>query len=472
MYRNQADEMTFEYAANPLLKFGLAQKSSSAGSRTWIRRRNKLLLASSLVLATLGVTGPQAASAAPCVDTDGDGWGWDGTDTCTDVADSEPQESVRHCVDPDGDGWGWNGVDTCVNLPTAKVRTLAASTGAKQIKQAAFEPVVDEAMNQAASSVQDGDSDGFDRHDQQQAHKLDYSFFPSGGSAGGSAGSWEHDLNSDRSDTPVYKTEMGLTNFNTEIETATGAQISSADSSPSADIVSTDEFDPIGREVYIREEVVTTNDPRYGRGSHQTDEWGNQIEPTIKETRTAHVDGQTVTTIREMIFTPDGDVIYSDPLDPSLGKDEASTAVTHSLAEDLIQASDPTGTSPSFTERDLDGVIAKTVTELLEDRLASTTTRHMVMHGNEDTIDLIDVAITTNTGIVTAVDIDGVSAPQTYVDSMQRGIERSLPSPDLSGGNSLTDHDESGISAPSSADEGYTGSYDEVANLGLSGAAG
>ena len=40
-----------------------------------------------------------------CVDTDGDGWGWDGTDSC--------RITPAQCIDDDGDGWGWNGSKSC-----------------------------------------------------------------------------------------------------------------------------------------------------------------------------------------------------------------------------------------------------------------------------------------------------------------------------------------------------------------------
>ena len=42
-----------------------------------------------------------------CVDSDGDGWGWDGSNSCK----IDPSEYV--CVDADGDGWGWNGFSSC-----------------------------------------------------------------------------------------------------------------------------------------------------------------------------------------------------------------------------------------------------------------------------------------------------------------------------------------------------------------------
>jgi len=52
-----------------------------------------------------------AVTINECVDTDGDGWGWDGVSSCriSDYSDIDPAE----CVDTDGDGWGWNGVESC-----------------------------------------------------------------------------------------------------------------------------------------------------------------------------------------------------------------------------------------------------------------------------------------------------------------------------------------------------------------------
>lgn len=52
------------------------------------------------------------ASANQCVDTGvvGDGWGWDGTQSCRiDINITAGGE----CIDADGDGWGWDGVGSC-----------------------------------------------------------------------------------------------------------------------------------------------------------------------------------------------------------------------------------------------------------------------------------------------------------------------------------------------------------------------
>ncbi len=60
-----------------------------------------------VALASLPLT---KVSASDCVDTGviGDGWGWDGQQSCQiDIPAGE-------CVDFDGDGWGWNGVESCL----------------------------------------------------------------------------------------------------------------------------------------------------------------------------------------------------------------------------------------------------------------------------------------------------------------------------------------------------------------------
>lgn len=44
----------------------------------------------------------------PCVDTDGDGWGWNGIESCL-----LPMPAVGACIDTDGDGWGWDGMASC-----------------------------------------------------------------------------------------------------------------------------------------------------------------------------------------------------------------------------------------------------------------------------------------------------------------------------------------------------------------------
>jgi len=44
----------------------------------------------------------------PCVDPDGDGWGWNGSHSC-----KMPASTQTQCIDTDGDGWGWDGKRSC-----------------------------------------------------------------------------------------------------------------------------------------------------------------------------------------------------------------------------------------------------------------------------------------------------------------------------------------------------------------------
>jgi len=50
-----------------------------------------------------------AVTARVCIDSDGDGWGWDGEKSCK---TGTPVIS-RTCLDEDGDGWGWDGEKSC-----------------------------------------------------------------------------------------------------------------------------------------------------------------------------------------------------------------------------------------------------------------------------------------------------------------------------------------------------------------------
>ena len=65
----------------------------------------------------------KSVHAQACVDTDGDGYGWDGTDTCLVPQIQTPSPTVSAnggiCVDDDGDGYGWDGQDTCLLSPRA-----------------------------------------------------------------------------------------------------------------------------------------------------------------------------------------------------------------------------------------------------------------------------------------------------------------------------------------------------------------
>lgn len=57
-------------------------------------------------------SGASATAVAVCIDVDGDGWGWTGTDSCKIELDT--LQHVVECIDTDGDGWGWTGTDSCI----------------------------------------------------------------------------------------------------------------------------------------------------------------------------------------------------------------------------------------------------------------------------------------------------------------------------------------------------------------------
>lgn len=66
------------------------------------------------------------AAPGACADPDGDGWGWNGVDSCK-VASS--QLSSESCIDDDGDGWGWNGIGSCRSVSAATLNAGGSNTG-------------------------------------------------------------------------------------------------------------------------------------------------------------------------------------------------------------------------------------------------------------------------------------------------------------------------------------------------------
>ena len=68
--------------------------------------------------------------AQVCSDLDGDGWGWDGSQTC--VVSVAPVAAPAVCSDTDGDGWGWDGSQTCLvsAAPQTPNQTAIAGSGA------------------------------------------------------------------------------------------------------------------------------------------------------------------------------------------------------------------------------------------------------------------------------------------------------------------------------------------------------
>lgn len=65
-----------------------------------------------------------SAYSQECVDSDGDGWGWNGFASCLVSEGTSVPTNTRECVDSDGDGWGWDGVASCTVSPSNNSRSI------------------------------------------------------------------------------------------------------------------------------------------------------------------------------------------------------------------------------------------------------------------------------------------------------------------------------------------------------------
>jgi len=73
------------------------------------------------------------SAASVCIDSDGDGYGWDGSASCIvgqagtsdNTSQNQSQAGNAVCVDPDGDGWGWNGTASCTVISTSNPPQIA-----------------------------------------------------------------------------------------------------------------------------------------------------------------------------------------------------------------------------------------------------------------------------------------------------------------------------------------------------------
>ncbi len=94
-----------------------------------------------LSLVSPGLYAQSINIASECIDSDGDGWGWDGRESCV-VQGATP--AVTACIDTDGDGWGWDGVRSCQVLAGAPVvvQSGAASTQSAGLTVPAHRTVV------------------------------------------------------------------------------------------------------------------------------------------------------------------------------------------------------------------------------------------------------------------------------------------------------------------------------------------
>lgn len=109
---------------------------------------------------------------AACIDSDGDGWGWNGVSSCriAEVGRSAPVQidnastkdlnpnvfsaAAADCIDTDGDGWGWNGVSSC--------RIVAGERASSaQIGDADVNSLNSSVLNTPAADCIDTDGDGW-----------------------------------------------------------------------------------------------------------------------------------------------------------------------------------------------------------------------------------------------------------------------------------------------------------------------
>lgn len=65
-------------------------------------------------------------ASTECIDSDGDGWGWNGYQSCR---LSLPQASECIDTDPANDGWGWNGIESCRVAPAELICVDSAPVG-------------------------------------------------------------------------------------------------------------------------------------------------------------------------------------------------------------------------------------------------------------------------------------------------------------------------------------------------------
>lgn len=120
-----------------------------------------LTLSPSYVLSDSSQNADQTISAqnSICVDSDGDGWGWDGQKSCklADQTSTTPQAAFKKqqtafninsdCLDTNGDGWGWHNGQRC-------------QTGTSSVN-AATQPAIVKDQTTVVSACIDSDGDGW-----------------------------------------------------------------------------------------------------------------------------------------------------------------------------------------------------------------------------------------------------------------------------------------------------------------------
>lgn len=91
--------------------------------RTNVRIPLAVISLAAISLAAIPLT---ATAQSACIDSDGDGWGWDGSQSCVVTQAVVTQTSVA-CLDPDGDGYGWDGNATCLITQGNQNQTLPST---------------------------------------------------------------------------------------------------------------------------------------------------------------------------------------------------------------------------------------------------------------------------------------------------------------------------------------------------------
>jgi len=97
---------------------------------------------------------------AECIDSDGDGFGWDGTRSCRVNGSSPP--TISNCVDNDGDGYGWDGVKTCIVDTPVVTATCVDSDGDGYGWDGVKTCIVETQVNTTICIDSDGDGYGWD----------------------------------------------------------------------------------------------------------------------------------------------------------------------------------------------------------------------------------------------------------------------------------------------------------------------
>jgi hypothetical protein len=100
--------------ASNTVTFRFSQSSQSSGSQSSSSQSSSSQSGGATSSGGSISLGDITAQAGKCIDSDGDGWGWDGVKSCRISQSSSAVSSSGTCIDEDGDGYGWDGYRTCL----------------------------------------------------------------------------------------------------------------------------------------------------------------------------------------------------------------------------------------------------------------------------------------------------------------------------------------------------------------------